>query len=428
VRINLKFFATLQFWLGLLLAGGAVVAFVLLGQVLNPTPLRVVVAREDIQRGDILTEDVLMVSKQQLSPSLASYYVQESDLPLVLGGVAVDSIYKGDPIAKMRLAVGQDIEKARRLSAALGDTTKVIRVIPVKPDNCPSLVYPGDVIEIGFSLSGQMPSQIGPKETPQARGYNVPVGGGAAVEEEGEETFDLPASKVVLRDVLVLRVEHKQIPNPNYGAGVGSQANEQPAFLKGDVERLVVLVGEQDSELLDFAIHNGKLSVGLRSYLVRDEMDAGEEQPATLGVTWTDFDEWFRAQRLSATEYYSSTVRGANPEEATGRTADRPEIVMARDLNKKNEPIQATDTFGPDDEFYFSVPMTVTEGSTLSIRWTYDGEVIYEEAYAAEGENAASVWGRLANEEAWPEGEYTVAILDGADKELASTTFKVKEG
>ena len=66
MRLNLRFFASLQFWLGLLLAGSAVVAFLVLGRALNPAPLRIVVAREDIQRGDTITEDVLAISKQHL--------------------------------------------------------------------------------------------------------------------------------------------------------------------------------------------------------------------------------------------------------------------------------------------------------------------------------------------------------------------------
>jgi len=424
VKLNLKFFATLQFWIGLLLAGGAVVAFILLGQAINPAPLRVVIARQDIQRGDILTQEMLVVSKQQIDPSLASYYVQEKDLSIVLGAVAVDNIYKGDPIAKLRLAMGQDVETAKRLSAALEDPGKVIRVIPVKPENCPDLIYPGDIVEIGFSLGGQTPNQIGSTPTPPAgRAYNAPVD-----EDQEQETFALPMSKVVLRDVLVVRVEHKKVPNPNYGAGVGGQSNDQPAFLKGDIQRLIVLVEESDTEMLDFAIHNGRVSVGLRSYLVREEMEAGEEQPPTLGVTWTDFDEWFVTQRISATAYLSETMRGPASVSLPGKPGEEEgtvQIAMAKELDKDHNPVEPTNTFAPVDEFCFSVLLTVTKGSSVNIRWYYDGKEIYEEAYTADGKTATSVWGRLANEDAWPDGVYRVAVYDGADKELASTRFKV---
>lgn len=430
MKLNLKFFATLQFWMGLLLAGGAVVAFIVLGQALNPAPLRVVVAKQDIQRGDIITQDMLVISKQQIDSSLASHYVQEENLPVVLGAVAVDNIYKGDPIAKLRLAVGQDVEKAKRLSAALDDPDKVIRVIPVRPDNCPDLVFPGDVIEVGFSLTGQMPRQIGATPTPSApgRAYN------AAVEEGDEETFDLPASKVVLRDVLILRVEHEKVPNPNYGAGIGTEGSSEPPFLKGEIERLVVLVDETDTEMLDFALYNGKISVGLRSYLVRDEMEAGVEQPPTMGITWTDFDEWFVTERISATVYLSETMKGpasaSVPVKPGGKeeAKDTPKIVMARDLNKKNEPIQATNSFEPGDEFYFSVLIEVANGTMVNVVWYYGDEVIYEEEYTAEDGDATSVWGQLANEDTWPEGDYSVKIYNGSDEELASTTFQVKEG
>jgi Flp pilus assembly protein CpaB len=434
VKLNLKFFASLQFWLGLILAAAAVVAFIVLGQAVNPTPLRVIVAREDIQRGDVITEDVLVVSKQQIDPSLASYYVQEKDLPTALGAVAVDSIYKGDPIAKLRLAVGQDVERAKRLSSALEDPAKVIRVIPVGPDNCPELVFPGDVVEVGLSLTGQPPSQIGarPAAGPAAvRAYNAPIS-----EEEGGETFDLPASKVILRDLLVLRVEHEKVPNPNYGAGMGTDAASQPAFLEGDVERLVVLVGERDTELLDFALYNGKVSIGLRSYLVRDEMEAGVAQPPTMGVTWTDFDRWFVSQRISATLHLSETLQGpagaalsAGPDdESVEAEGDRPQVVMARHLDQGNQPIEPTETFVPGDAFCFSVPLAVAQGSTVTVRWYYGDDVIHEEPYAADSDDAAVVWGRLASEDAWPEGSYRVVISDPSGQELASVAFQVREG
>jgi len=279
-----------------------------------------------------------------------------------------------------------------------------------------------------------------PTPAPGSRVYNAPpirgsttAGGGTPADKEGEEIFDLPASKVVLRDVLVLRVEHEQIANPNYGAGMGADAGDQPAFLKGKIERLVILVHETDTEMLDFALYNGKISVGVRSYLVRDELEAGVEQPPTMGVTWTDFDEWFVSQRISATVYLSETMSGPASAAVPGRpgkeeAADSAQIVMARELDENNEPVQATNTFGPEDEFYFSVPMTVTKGSSVSVRWYLGDEMIYEESYTAEDDDATSVWGRLANEDAWPEGTYAVVIVNSSGEELTRTTFAVKEG
>ena len=420
MKLNLKFFASLQFWLGLALAAGAVVGFLLLGQALNPAPLRIVVAAQDIQRGDILTQEVLMVSRQQLSASLASHYLQEHDLPLALGAVAVDNIYRGDPVAKVRLAAGQEVETARRLSAALEDPEKVIRVLPVTPDNCPQGVYPGDIVEVGFSLSGQAPGQIGAQDAPVTQAYRPFVGA-------GDPALDLPASKVILRDVLVLRVEHEQVPNPNYGAGLGTGGGAEPAFLEGEVERLVIVVDASEGELLDFALHNGRISVGLRSYRVREEMEAGAEQSPTLGFTWTDFSEWFLAQRIRAETHLSATV----PLSATlGVTptaeADTAEVVTARNLDWAGNPIEPTDTFGPDDAFYFVAYLTVAQGTTVEVRWTYGTEAIQSYAFTAEEEEAV-VRGYLPNEGPWPAGEYGVAVYDGTGKMLAAARFRVRE-
>ena len=72
----------------------------------------------------------------------------------------------------------------------------------------------------------------------------------------------------------------------------------------------MVLVDEDDAELLDFALAAGKLTVGIRSYTVRESVEQGEEQPPTAGVTWTDFTGWFITQRISATMPLTVTAEG----------------------------------------------------------------------------------------------------------------------
>jgi hypothetical protein len=213
---------------------------------------------------------------------------------------------------------------------------------------------------------------------------------------------------------------------------MGGDADEQPAFLKGKIERLIVLVDETDTEMLDFALYNGKVSVGVRSYLVRDELEAGVVQPPTMGVTWTDFDEWFVTQRISATVYFSETKGSASDVVIPGKADDKEAqdslvIVMAGELDENHQPIDPMDTFGPEDTFYFAVPMTVTQGSSVNVRWYLEGEMIYEESYTADKDDALVVWGRLANEDAWPEGTYAVAIYDASGTELARTTFAVEK-
>jgi len=291
----------------------------------------------------------------------------------------------------------------------------VIRVLPVTADSCPQLVYPGDIVEVGVSLSGQAPSQIGAEGAPVGPAY-PPLRGGL------EGALDLPASKVILRDILVLRVEHKQLANPNYGVGLGTGSSQEPPFLEGEVERLVIVVDASASELLDFAIHNGRLSVGLRSYQVRDAMEAGVETPPTLGLTWTDFSEWFLAQRISAETTLSATLP------LTPTAAVHPaEVITARNLDWAGNPIEPTDTFGPDDDLYFVAYLTVTQGTTVDVRWTYGGEAIYTEAFTAAEAPATAVRGYLPNEGPWPPGAYGVAVYDQGGQELAAARFRVRE-
>ena len=420
MKFNIKFFASLQFWLGLFLAGGAIVAFFVLGLVINPAPKRIVVVNQDIQRGDVVTQDKLAVTEQQLNTGLASYYVSEKELAQYLGAVAVEPFYKGDPLTKLRLAYGLDAETAKRLSAALADPDQVIRVIPVSPDICPPL-YAGDVVEVGFSLGGQTAKQIGPTPTPGVRTYGQ--------QEEEEASFDLPASKVILRDVLVLRVEREKVQNPNYGAGLSGDSASQPMYIEGEVERLIVLVEQADSELLDFAIHNGRLSIGLRAYTVRDEVEANLPQPSTLGVTWTDFNHWFlfeRTKTISATLGLTGTEQVAQmPVPGAPSPAAAATIVTARSLDADHQPVEPTDVFGPQDTFYFATTLDVPVGTELVVSWTFAGSVIFED-FTTTQESPSSLWGKLTSSSGdWPDGEYQVVILDGTGQILARTAFQV---
>jgi hypothetical protein len=106
-----------------------------------------------------------------------------------------------------------------------------------------------------------------------------------------------PFAKIVLQDVPVLQVQRQQVQNPNFGVGFGGdQAGQQPAFIDGDLQRIVVLVPADAQEMVSFAIANGALSMTLVPHVAVQNNVPGP----TFGVTWEDFKAFFRAEREKA--------------------------------------------------------------------------------------------------------------------------------
>lgn len=301
-KFRIDFFKKLQFWVGLLLAGVVVVVAFVGFQVLNPPPTEVLICRQNIPPYTPITADMFAVDFQHLNHSVAARYVTAGELEayIAASAVTIEPLYTGDPLTKARLAVGPDAERFKRVSLALGDPNLVIRTIPVSPDICPE-VAPGDVVELVFSLSaGQIPQQIsyttGLTETETVSPLPTPIPG---IEVVREITLDLPISKRILGPLLVVRAEHEQVRNPNYGAGFGDETANEPAYLEGDLKRLVVLVPKDQVERLDFALWNGQITIGVRGALTRQDWENGEDWTSSQGWTWTDFVEWFTTQRES---------------------------------------------------------------------------------------------------------------------------------
>jgi len=299
-KFRIDFFKKLQFWVGLFLAGAVVVVAFVGFQVLNPPPTKVLICRQNIPPYTPITADMFAVDSQHLNHSVAARYVTAGELEayIAAGAVTIEPLYAGDPLTKARLAAGPDANRFKRVSLALDDPDLVIRTIPVSPDICPE-VAPGDVVELIFSLSsGQMPEQI--TYTPAVTGTvsllptPTPL---PYIEMVEEITLDLPISKRILGPLLVVRAEHEKIRNPNYGAGFGDETSTEPPYLEGDLERLVVLVPKDQVERLDFALWNGQITIGVRSALTRQDWEDGEDWTPSKGWTWTDFVEWFTAQR-----------------------------------------------------------------------------------------------------------------------------------
>jgi hypothetical protein len=323
--INYRFFKSLQFWLGLGLAAVAFLGVSMYARMFNPEPTQIIVARAEIPAYTRLDKTMLSVDEQHLSPKLAERYVTGSELATILSNnaVAVETIHAGEPLSKQRLVVGPDALKVSRLSLALQDPTQVIRTIPVKPDQFPGDIVPGDLIDLYVTFGSPPSGDIsytrtvtngletpgtatapGISATPNVTATSVPSPKGVLPSATFTATVEeysamMPVSKRLISGLLVVSVNHEMVQNPNYGIGAGAES--EPAYIEGGVRSLDVLARNEDAEKIDFALTNGKVNIGLRSALARQAIEQGTPVPPSNGWTWTDFTQEFFLNRLTPT-------------------------------------------------------------------------------------------------------------------------------
>ena len=290
---------SLTFFVGLLLFGGAFVALLLFGSLFNPAPYQIVVALEELPAYTVLEPSMLGVDSQTMNSKVAARLVHKGQLDEYVGGMLIEPVHVGEPLRRGAVVSPDNPAARQRIALALDDPTQVAMVIPVSPDTVPDSVQAGDFVNITMSLgeaqqlSGTSPSASG------ATADLTPTPLPSSMEEVMQSTAQqvvLPFAKVVLKNVSVLQVQHKRVSNPNYGVGFGEGQSTQPAFIDGDLERLVVLIPADAEEMLAFAISNGSLQLALVPHVaVLDRLPG-----PSFGVTWEDFLAFFREERLRA--------------------------------------------------------------------------------------------------------------------------------
>lgn len=266
---------------------GSFVGFLLWGRITNPPPYRVVIAVRDIAAHQPLSTEILVVDEELLSPRVAERYVQEHELDLYLDAIPVEPIYAGEPLTKSRLLLAANPAANQRLALALDDPEYLAMVIPVDPTTSVADLYPGDLVNVEFGISFQSTSAL----LPISSDLQSPT-----LSDEGD--LALPLAKTLFQHLLVLQVNYEQIPNPNYGLGTLSEGSgsTEPAFLRGRIESIVVLIPESEQELLTFALENGTVRIALASPLA-----ATDPLRITPGVTWQDFIARFLGERAAST-------------------------------------------------------------------------------------------------------------------------------
>ena len=304
---------------GSLLVIGAFVGVLTLGAGTHPPSLHIAVAARDIAQGERLTASDYRIVEQILDPSLARLYVQEGELSQFTGAYVVETLRKGDPVNKVKLAAGNTAAALTRYSLSLDDPNFVIMNLPVNPDIIPSKISQGDFVNILFAGGAensinQLPlpiASLSPEVLPVA--LDVPplpepaAGSGAGPDEEPDVSIEatpdtamllptptvtatpeivLPLADLMLERVEILDVSYQQVQNSGYG-GEGPDS-DQP-YLNGPISAIVVKVPCSHQTLLMFGASMSKLRFALTS----PRLSAQALQPQ-MGMDWGKYVALYR--------------------------------------------------------------------------------------------------------------------------------------
>ena len=330
------------FFIGILLALGAFIGYVILGNFLAPPPALVVVALRDIPPYTPLDANMLGVDSQHLNQQVLATLVQKNELDEYIGGFVTSPIFAGEPLRKSSVVMAGNPLASKRLALVLTDANRVASVIPVDAKTSPSQIVTGDYVDLVISLApgnltsnnssnfgelltGQNNNQVnfdlGPSAIITPTQSTFPssslLASGIISAPLSGEIMNLPVTKAVIRSVPVLAVSFEQSPNPSYasaGFGDDSNASPQPAFIEGEINSITVSIPRESAELLNFGIDNGKVHVLLLPVQQGQSEFVAQQNNSTLGVSWNDVLAFMIRERQElAVSFNSSTANNPIP-------------------------------------------------------------------------------------------------------------------
>ncbi len=330
------------FFIGILLALGAFIGYLLLGNFLAPPPALVVVALRDIPPYTPLDANMLGVDSQHLKHQVLATLVQKNELDEYIGGFVTSPIFAGEPLRKSSVVTAGNPLASKRLALALTDPNRVAAVIPVDAKTSPSQIVTGDYVDLVISmapgnlttnnsnnfgelLTGQESNQVnfdfGPSAviTPTQNTFpsSFLLASGIISAPLSGDIMNLPVTKAVIRSVPVLAVSFEQSPNPSYasaGFGEDSNAPPQPAYVEGEINSITVSIPRESAELLNFGIDNGKVHVLLLPVQQGQAEFVAQQNNSTLGVSWNDVLAFMMRERQElAASFNSSTANNPIP-------------------------------------------------------------------------------------------------------------------
>ncbi|HNT73499.1 MAG TPA: hypothetical protein PKH77_00630 [Anaerolineae bacterium] len=315
---------SIQFILGLILAGLAFVGVVAFGFLMRPTTYDVAVVMADVPPYTQMTAEMVAVDTQSVSGAIADKYILAEEWQAMLAAgmvVAVEPLHTGEPLLRETIATGENAYKVRRLAVALTDPDLTVLAVPVDADTMPA-IYAGDAVALFFS-AGQLQVQEITTDVITVLPATVnapPVLQQPIIREQAEAFTDtarlrLPLTKRIAEG-LVYRLNRELIENPNYGA---AGAENEPQYVEGAVTSIDVVVHVDVAEWVAYALAHGKVQLGVLPAVAIPQLQAGT-LTESQGVTWSDVEEMFFAPRMQELQAeQQKALEGHQPTAATAQ-------------------------------------------------------------------------------------------------------------
>ena len=258
-----------------------------LGAAQRPPTLEVLSATRDLNIGDVITPNDLAV-ETVFQDDHASLYIHSEEAVNVVGGVAAQPIFSGQPV--FRSAIVAQAAEGTRLSAVL---TKFpghsLFPLPLDAMNLVSpeagAFLPGDLVGVTLVIASRPQQAVTPTSMPE-----IIVEEGRPVPQEVGQAQALARSMPPLaKDLFPLGVRVIAVQGLPPQTEVDEAGGDSSFTTFDQPQMLILLVPNASREILALALQEG-------DRLVVSLMARGDDAP-TAGFTYWDFEDWFKMDR-----------------------------------------------------------------------------------------------------------------------------------
>ncbi len=283
--------------IGLLLIAAGIVCVFFVEKATYPASVTVVVASQDLHAGDQITPDkVHKEDWMQVDPLSVSNMVTLDQWQDIAGGRVAfgQQIPAGHPISVSQIVFDDKLNNAVDRVTLLAAPGKVVLPIDMQPGQVGNWIRTGDYVDLIFSV-GQVPNEsvTVPPVAPAANSLQAPGATpqpalpiSAVPAQSTPNALQLPLATVPLLNVHVLRVDRQQ----KQVYGQNSQGVQSTKNVDGDVTRIYVELDPQDATIVGFLLQSGKV-------IASSHLDKLNNPNQTVGLSWTDFVNWFLGHR-----------------------------------------------------------------------------------------------------------------------------------
>ena len=266
-----------------------------LGAAQRPPTVSVLSATHDLNIGDVIAPSDLAV-KTVFKDEDASLYIPGEEVSGVVGGVAAQPIFNGQPV--FRSAIVAQAAEGTRLSAVLAKYPGYsLFPLPLDATNIVSpdvdAFLPGDLLNVTVVISSRPQQMATPTVMPDViiqPGSGVQPTATAAPQEVAQADAISRALPPLAKDLFPMGVRVISVQGLPPATDSSNTNNTSSSFsATAPAHMLILLVPDASREVLSLALQQG-------DRLVVSLMARGDDKP-TAGFTYWDFEDLFKADR-----------------------------------------------------------------------------------------------------------------------------------